>query len=73
MVSYPLIGLSISVAILVMIAYYSMQHWFDTKFIEDSYLDMGLKMFPSMLYSLVVILSNLGFKFAAIRLTDWGI
>ena len=73
MVSYPLIGLSIALAIGMMFAYYGLQHNFDTTFTEDSYLHLFLRMLPSILYSFVVILTNLGFKFGAIWCTDWGI
>lgn len=72
-VSYPLIGMSIAIAIGMMLSYYALQHYFDNSFPEESYLHLFLKMVPSIFYSLVVILTNLGFKFGAIALTNWGI
>jgi hypothetical protein len=65
--------LSIATAILMMLAYYALQHNVDRNFPDDSYLHLFVKMLPSIFYSFVVILTNLGFKFGAIALTDWGI
>ena len=72
LVSYPLIALSIVLAFLLMMTYYYFQHLCDKTYPESSIFHTIMKLLPSIIYSCVVIPINLLYKYAAVKLTDWG-
>lgn len=72
LVSYPVIGLSIFVAFLIMMAYYYFQHAVDVRFQDDSYVHLVVRILPSIVYSLVVLPLNMIYKKLSVSLTEWG-
>ena len=57
-----------------MMLYYWVQNMTNLKFNDpDSYVDMVVKMIPSIGYSVIVIPLNIIYKYVAIYLTEWGI
>lgn len=72
LVSYPVIGFSIFVAFLIMMAYYYFQHAVDVRFQDDSYVHLAVRILPSIVYSLVVLPLNMLYKKLSVSLTEWG-
>ena len=55
-----------------MIAYYYVQNLVNKIYKTDSFFDMAMQMIPSIVHSLIIILLNIFYKIAAIKLSDWG-
>ncbi len=72
LISYPVIGMSIFIAFLIMMAYYYFQHAVDVKYGGDSYVHLAMRIIPSIAYSLVVIPLNMAYRMISIHLTEWG-
>ena len=75
LVSYPLVALSIGVAVLTMVIYYKFEHMTQAAYkdtAELSMLDNLVLMIPSTIYSFAVIPLNMIYKEVAVWLTEWG-
>lgn len=70
--TYPIIGLSIGLAFLLMIIYYKVQDMTNVMFDSDSILDKIMRALPSIIYSFVVIPLNMIYKYISISLNEWG-
>ncbi len=70
--TYPIIGLSIALAFLLMIIYYKAQDMANIMFDSDGILDKIMRALPSIIYSFVVIPLNMIYKYVSINLNEWG-
>jgi hypothetical protein len=71
-VTYPIIGLSIALAFILMIIYYKVQDMTNLMFDTNNILDKIMRALPSIIYSFVVIPLNMIYKYVSIRLNEWG-
>ncbi len=70
--TYPIIGLSIALAFILMIIYYKVQDMTNLMFDTNNILDKIMRALPSIIYSFVVIPLNMIYKYVSIRLNEWG-